>query len=465
MFVSQITISVQAGKLVKAHINPMKRYLYIIIGIIVAAGIAILILFLIKNQAANPTITTSGTTSGSLPAVGTQGSNGLGASSAVATLGLTPTASGTGATAAGQTTVQSFGVLSQSPVLAYFIDAQNNIIAIQPTGSIIAISNGQTTTVNSSTVPGIISSNFSYDGKMIVVNYGDPSNPQAGIYNVATNAWTALPQGMISPQWSPINNYQIAYLAVPSAGKLSLMTINAAALKATPTTLLTPNANDLTLQWPTTSEFILSDKPTSQNAGSILAYNSAVGILSPLIVEVPGAEGIWSNNNTIPYGLTFFNNQAGQGNTLQLQAFSGNLPTQPLAFSTLPSKCVFNTELMPVATSTPTVATTSTTASSSIKKVAPIVAAPTSTPYLALYCGIPRSSSGFSSAHLPDDYNTMALFTSDDIYKINTATGAEQILWSDATQNMDTSDMKFFNNALFFVNRYDQKLYGLTFSN
>jgi Tfp pilus assembly protein PilW len=121
---------------------------------------------------------------------------------------------------------------------------------------------------------------------------------------------------------------------------------------------------------------------------------------------------------------------------------------------------------MPIATSTAntTGTTASTTASSSTKKVA-LKSAPTSTPYLALYCGIPRSSSGFSSARLPDDYNTMALFTSDDLYKINTATGAEQVLWSDTMQSMDVSNVKFFNGALFFVNRYDQKLYGLTFSN
>ncbi|MGD1002991.1 MAG: hypothetical protein ABR884_00235 [Minisyncoccia bacterium] len=441
----------------------MKRYLYIIIGIIVAAAIVILVLFLIKNNAASTTITTSGTTGGSLPAAGTQGSGGSGVTSSVATLGLSPIASGTSANTNNQTVVQNFGVLSQSPALDYFVDAQNNITAIQPTGAIITIKNGQTTTVNSSTIDGIISASFSYDGKKIVVNYGDPSDPRAGVYDVATNAWTALPQGILSPQWSPANNYQIAYLAVPSAGKLTLATVNAANLKTTPTTLLTLNANDLALQWPTASEFILSDKPTSQNAGSVWVYNSSAGTLEPLIYEVPGAEGIWSHNAAIPYGLTFFNNPSGQGgNTLQLQVFSGNLPTQPLVFSTLPSKCAFNTELMPVATSTAGAAT-STTASSTAKISAKVAA--TSTPYLALYCGIPRSSSGFSSAHLPDAYNTMALFTSDDIYKINTATGAEQVLWSDATQNMDVSDVKFFNDALFFVNRYDQKLYGLTFSN
>jgi hypothetical protein len=432
----------------------MKRYLYIIIGIIVAAAIAILVLFLIKNNAGNPTITTSGTTTstGSLPNVGAQGS-ASGTAGNITTLGLSPIASGTGSGTATQTAVQDFGVLSSQPVLDYFVDAQNNITAIQPNGSMIAIANGQTTTINSSTVNDVISASFSYDGKKIVVNYGDPSDPQAGIYDVAANAWTALPQGIFSPQWSPTDNYQIAYLAASSAGKLTLQTINAASPKTAPTTLITLNANDLDLQWPTAGSFILSDKPTSANAGSIWVFNSPAGTLTPLIYEVPGAEGIWSHNAAIPYGLTFFNNPSGQGDTLQLQAYSGSLPTQTFAFSTLPSKCAFNTESMSTTTSTTIIAT------GTPSKV------PTSTPYLALYCGIPRSTSGFSSARLPDDYNTMAFFTSDDIYKINTATGGEQILWSDATQNMDVSDVKFFNNAVFFVNRYDQKLYGLTFSN
>jgi hypothetical protein len=350
--------------------------------------------------------------------------------------------------------VSNFGVLSQYPVLDYFVDAQNNITAIEPTGAIFAITNGQSTIINSSTIGSIISASFSYDGKKIIVSYGNPTNPQGGIFDVATGVWTALPQGMLSPQWSPIDNYQIAYLVATSNGKLALATLSAASLKTAPSVLLDISANDLTLQWPAKNQFILADKPSSQNAGSVWAFNSSIGTLYPLIYEVSGAEGIWSHNTTIPYGLTFFNNPSGQGNTLQLQAISGNLTTQPLSFQTLPSKCAFNTEQMPAAaTSTAANGKTST------------AAAPTSTPYLALYCGVPRSSSGFSSAHLPDDYNTMALFTSDDIYKINTATGAEQVLWSDATQNMDTSDMKFFNNALFFVNRYDQKLYGLTFSN
>ncbi|HEY5221276.1 MAG TPA: hypothetical protein VIJ29_04010 [Candidatus Paceibacterota bacterium] len=448
----------------------MKRYIYIVIGIIVLAIIAIAVLYFIKGTSAGSSAGTTGTTTtGSLPATGTQGSNGSGTVNPVGTLGLPPTTgSSTASTTSAQVTVQNFGVLSGEPVLDYFVDAHNNITAIEPTGQIIAISNGQTTTVNSSTINDIISASFSYDGKKIVVSYGDPSDPVTEIFDASTSVWTTLAQTMFSPQWSPANNYLLAYLTVPSNSTLALATMNAASPKATPATLITLNANDLNLQWTTTNEFILSDKPTGQVAGSVWAFNSTAGTLTPLLYELPGAEDIWSHDAAIPYGLTFFDNESGVGGaTLQLQALSGNLPTEALSISTLPSKCTFNPEMMSPATSTTSSATSTSTstASSTAAKNTKAPAPPTSTPYLALYCGVPRSSSGFSSAHLPDDYDTMALFTSDDIYKINTATGAIQSLWSDDTQNMDVSDLKFFNNALFFVNRYDQKLYGLTFSN
>jgi hypothetical protein len=446
----------------------MKRYIYIIIGIIVAAAIAILVLFFIKNKTASTTLNAFGTPSGSLPITGTQGGNASGIGGAVAALGLTPIASGTPA-ASGQVAVQKFGVLSDAPILDYFINPQNNITAIEPTGAVITISNGQSTVINSSTASNIISASFSYDGEKIVLSYGDVADPQTAIFDVASNTWAALPKGIQSPQWSPINNYQIAYLTPTTGGKLLLSVVDAANIKKGSSAILSLNANDLSLQWPVKNEFILSDKPTFQNAGAVWVFNSQIGTLNPLIYEVSGAEGIWSHNATIPYGLTFFNNPTGQGDILQLQPSIGTLPTQPLNFLTLPSKCVLNTELMPIASSSTITNTTSSIASSTPSstkktKVAAVIPAATSTPYLALYCGVPRSSSGFSSAHLPDDYNTLSLLTSDDLYKVNTATGAEQVLWSDASQNMDASNVKFFNNALFFINRYDNKLYGLTFN-
>lgn len=434
----------------------MKRYIYIIIGIIVAAAIVILVLFLIKNKSGGSSPGTAGTTppGGSLPAAGT--STAPAGSSTSGALGLaSSTASSASSTANGQMTVQAFGVLSADPVLDYFVGTNNVVTAIEPTGEVISVSGGQSNVINSSTIADIISASFSYDGTKILVSYGDSADLQAAVFDVPTDTWTVLPQGMQSPQWSPSAGYEIAYLTTTSNGELALATINAENPKASPAVLFTLNAQDLTLQWPTANEFVLADKPSYESDGSIWAFNSLTGTLTSLVYNMPGAEGLWSHDAAIPYGLVFLDGPSGQGSTLRLQAISntGNLPTQTLSFLTLPSKCAFNPEVTPVAEASSTSSSTAATKGAAM-----------STPYLALYCGIPRDTSAFSSARLPDDYNMMALFTSDDIYKINTATGATQELWNDPTQNMDVSDMKFANDALFFVNRYDQKLYGLTFS-
>ncbi len=191
---------------VKLHAlnKKMKRYIYITIGIIVAAAIAILVLFLIKNHSIGPSLSISGgTTTGLLPTAGTQGTNSSGTTGGanVATLGLSSstTEGGAGTAAIGQMTVQNFGVLSSDPVLDYFINPQNIITALEPDGKVITISNGQSTTISSTTISSIISASFSFDGKKILVSYGGPTNPQSAVFSAAANTWTTLPQGMMSP--------------------------------------------------------------------------------------------------------------------------------------------------------------------------------------------------------------------------------------------------------------------------
>jgi hypothetical protein len=440
----------------------MKRYLYIIIAIVVVAAVAIGVLLYVKGGSSNGANGTTGgtsTTGGLLPPAGTQGSTNNNSGGSGSPISLPSNGS---STAGAQGNAMSFGVLSSNPVAAYYVNAQNVVIAIQPDGQVFTVTDGQSSVVNSSTVSGIISASFSYNGMKALVNYGDPNAPQTEIYDVAANAWTPLAPGMLSPRWSP-SDYRIAYLATTKSGGLALQTMDAtgaASIKKGAATLLSLSATDLSLQWPAKGYLLLSDRPTSQNAGSIWEFNVAAGTLTALSYETPGAESMWSNDTTTPYGLVFYDSgPANRTSNLELQPLFGNAPAATMSFLTLPSKCTFNGERMPIAAPSPDGQSSSTASST---PSAPAKNAPTSTPYLALYCGVPRDSNAFSSANLPDDYNTMSLFTSDDIFKIDTATGGIVTLWSDKTQNMDISDAKVFNGTLFFVNRYDQKLYGLT---
>ena len=88
---------------------------------------------------------------------------------------------------------------------------------------------------------------------------------------------------------------------------------------------------------------------------------------------------------------------------------------------------------------------------------------PAASPFLD--CAVPRDQQGLKIAQLPDEYQKNALFTSDNFYKINLADGSLFTIFDDPSIAIDATNMKVVNKTLFFVNRFDSKLYSLNFSN
>ncbi len=415
----------------------MKRYIYILIALVIIAAAIVFGLYLWKSGSFNlPGTATTGTgTTGSLPSTGTQGTTGINSGEGGA--GATSTESQTSPTSS-QIVAGSFGPLSNDPVLNYFVEPNNTILILEPNGVVATIANGQTSYISSSTASNVIAGSFSFDGKKALLSFGDPNNPQTSVFNVASATWMALPQGMLSPTWSP-SDYRIAYLANVATGKEGLATIDTSNVKKTPLEITSLYVQDLSLQWIGKSQFVLSDRPSSEAVGSAIMFDASKQSFTLLAGPVAGIESVWSPTSQIatPEGLLSYALSTGGANTLALIDTSGNV-LQDLAISTLPTKCGF-------ATATTTVAN-----------------ATSSSNYLALYCGIPRDAASFAAAHLPDDYNQMALFTSDNIYRINTQTGNIETLWSDPNQNVDVSDLKTLGNEIFFIDRYTNKLYALT---
>jgi hypothetical protein len=419
----------------------MKRSIYIVLGILAVIMIALAAWwFFFRGQSGQiPSLGING----SLPQTGIQGGNGNGGSgseSGVAGAGGSGGSSTGNATGTGiSTLVKDFGIAFPGPVSNYFVDGQNNILVVEPDGTIEEGANNQTSTLSSTPIENLIGTDFSYDGKKILVNFGDVNNPQSSIFDVAMKAWTPLPQGLISPKWSP-SDYRIAYLS--NGSTTALFTLDPTNLKKAPVRLLTLNAQDLTLRWLNGTQITLSGRPSAYAPTSIVLFDAAKNTLTPIVLGQNGAESIWSgvSSSTPALGLVFAGGGSGQSYSLSLENTSGTV-LQNLNFLTLPSKCVFNIERDAASSST----------------------TPTSTPsYPVLYCGIPRDVTTFSSAHLPDDYDQMALFTSDDLYRINATTGVATALLTDPNQTMDVVMPKMFNNIVFFINRYDQKLYALS---
>ena len=404
----------------------MKRSIIIIAVVIVVifAGAAFWF-FILRNQSAAPATAGTSAAGGALPTAGTQTGAG-GGTGAGGALPSSTVLSGSGLTT-------QFGIVSDEPVLDYFIDAQNNTTVVEPDGKIATIANGQATFLSSITIQGMLTAGFSHDGAKILVNFGDPANPQTSIFNLTTKAWTPLALGIISPVWSPSDN-RIAYLKQNTDGGESLTTLDVSKTTNKPVVLLTLNMEDLTVAWPNKAQVVLSDKPSAYSQGSIWLFDLQKKTLSQPIPAQYGLAAAWSNT-TSTAELSFSTAAFGRsGGTLSLMNPAGAAPTQTLSFLTLPSKCAFNYVG---------------------------VAASSSLPYLTLYCAVPGDQSKLSNAKLPDDYDQMALVTADVFYRVNAATGAMDTVFA-PTQGVDATDLRVVNHILFFVNRYDQKLYAIS---
>jgi hypothetical protein len=392
-----------------------------IIALLIIVGVGFYFIFSGSKTPASPTGTQTGT--GSLPNAGDQTNAGSG--------GTTTTTSSTNTTLA-----KNFGVISTNPTLDYFVDAANTVTAIEPDGTIIQVVNGHAATISSIVMQNIINASFSYNGAKILVSFGDPTNPQTSVFDIAAKAWTPLKQGLLSPAWSP-SDYRIAYLTNNTNGTESFATVDASKLNPAPILITGLHAQDLAVTWAAKNELVFYTKPSSFVPGSAWLFDLQKTTLTPIALEAPGLALLWSGpafvRSIAAQALEFTSGASGLGGSLALMDQSGNI-TQRLRFLTLPSKCSFA-----VATST---------------------ANPSSTPYL--FCGVPRDQDIFSTSNLPDSYNQLSLYTSDDIYRIGLQSGAVDTVFNDQTQNLDVSDVKFFNNMLFFINRYDQKLYTIS---
>ena len=406
----------------------MRSKIILYAGIVVAViVVGALVWYFVFSGSGGTTTTTQTGQTGTLPSAGNQ--TGAGTNGGTASGGGASSSAGTSVTQGLPNGSASFGILSNEPVFDYFVDAQNNVTVVEPNGEIARIANGQPTFLSSNPVQSVLSAGFSYDGSKAFVSFGDPANPQTSIFDIATQAWTPLPVGILSPVWSPVD-HRLAYMTNAN-GALNVFTLDPTKASNKPVAVTSVTATDLALSWPNKNDLILSDKPSIYADGSIWLYDLTKKTLTNEVYAQFGVESVWSNATTTT-GLVLSSLNYGRNGSLALMN-SASSSSQPLTLNTLPSKCAFGPQ---VGTSSPAT--------------------------LALYCAVPANAS-FLSAALPDDYQKMVLFTADDFYKIDLSSGATSNLLT-PVGSIDGSDLKVLNKILFFVNRYDNKLYAISLS-
>lgn len=342
-----------------------------------------------------------------------------------------------------------FGLVAQNQAVNFFVDGDNNAIIVQPDGQVVKVVKGEAATLSSAAVTDLISAEFSYDGKKILAIFGDPSAPQGSLFDVATKSWQPLQAGLQSATWSG-TNYQIVYLK-EGVGYKSLTIFDASNPKSKPRELARLHVQDVSLGWIKPNQIVLTEKSSAEIISSVWSFDIKLKRLSLLLDGRRGQESIWSRTSNI--GLDFVATISKRGGILSLVDAAGNALTG-LRLNTLPSKCLFGSETKNLSQ------VTTSTVSSGSKSI--LSNASTTVTVNILYCAIPRNSDRFSRARLPDDYDKRSLFTVDDIYKINPSDGNASPIFNDAGQSVDVSNLKTFNQNLFFVNRFDNKVYALS---
>jgi len=431
----------------------MRRFLYLFI-IIAVIALVVLVGYFLRERA---NVGETGGATGALPSAPPQ-------RFPTSTSGAQPpSAAGQPGGTLPQTTFlgQKFGVVAQNKVMSFFVDGQNIAVLVQPDGQIVRVVNGEVSVLSSSAITNLREASFSYDGKRILAVFGDQSSPQASIFDILNKSWQPLSPGLKSPAWSP-DDYQIVYLT-SKGGAAALTTLDTANPKAKPQELAKFHLQDVSLNWPTRNKIIISDRGSAFFAGSIWSFDAKTKTPTELTDSKPGLESVWSSK--WEFGLALEADFNGLGGKLSLIDGTGKT-LNDLAFLTLPSKCAFDIQIQQPQT-TPTKATTSTAknATSTKTPTSTVPAAPPAKKFL--YCAVPQDQNKLAASQLPDDYEKRAMFTTDDFFRINLNLGAPEAgniepVFSGSGQNLDASNLKIFNQTIFFINRLDQKLYAVS---
>lgn len=334
--------------------------------------------------------------------------------------------------------ISSFGIVGYAPL------KNGNVRMVRTNGQISLASPGEeAVTESSNTLDRPSHAVFTSDGQKVAVLFGNPSAHQASLFDASAKRWSALPGKILSLAASP-NDLRIAYTTEVN-GKTSISVLNFKDRAPSPSLLYTLSALDLTLSWPSSTLMSLQDRPSALTEGNIFSLTLPALNLVPTKLATRGTEALWNPSGA--NALMFTAGANMRGGSLSLITRSG-AEDRSFSFLTLPSKCTFGKipawEAFGAAQNT-----------TSTRALPPVE---------VLYCAIPSAQSTFRMAQLPDEYLQKSLFTEDKFYRISLLDGRVKKLFDSETP-LDATMLRVASGTLYFINRYDQKLYSLSLPN
>lgn len=317
--------------------------------------------------------------------------------------------------------------LSDQPVLGYWVldrastrtatttAAMDRIFYVNNKGHVYEVKAGNDEMHSTQDIPDIASVKASPNGRFALAASRSASNFSLRLFNVEAKTWRELINGRFGAFSS--DGARLAYLRGRSAGAgAELVVRDMRTSRQTESVLSAIPEYDGELFW-AGSKILLAPRPSALYDAEAWVYDTARNTFS-LFTRGSGLAFAWSEDGKTGLRFRVINNAP----ELSL-VDGGGVVLASVGITTLPSKCAFMTGL--------------------------------------LYCAVPLAYNSLREPLLPDDYLKRAAYSTDAIYRLSTTDNTLEPLPLPFGVSVDVAHPRIHGNRLLFVNRYDDRLYGL----
>lgn len=306
------------------------------------------------------------------------------------------------------------------PALAGYYLKNGTAISLGTNGQVVSIRGKGMVPLNNSTInETLLGITPSFDGRWFLEKWGSNNSPRFSLFDTQNNNWTTFADLYFADMDFSPKESKVAYLE-DAAGKVNLGIMDLS--KPTKdgfsrTTIDSFALQDAGISWISPDIILFHDKPSVRVPGSVWRYTISAKRLDPLITNVPGLWISW--DKTASSGIKFVGKPQS---SLEVINLKGEIVyTSP--FLTFPDKCALAGK--------------------------------------ALYCAVPQTPP--RDDNLPDAYLKRSFYTNDNIYEMDLASKQQTLIFANSPVKLDIIDLRVDGQKMYFINRYDQKLYQLSF--
>ncbi len=312
--------------------------------------------------------------------------------------------------------------LSDTAIFDFWVSKNTNeVYYINADGKVFIATDGNDLSLNTQYINTINFIKSSPSGSKIIAAFGDPQNPQWGLFDVVDKVWTPLSNNITTLNWGGNDNILIGLIEDTGKQNLSFLDISKNPVKST---IIVDNIqiNDLLLYWTSSSSILLAERPGSFYQGRVWQINPVNKTIKTVI---NGESGLVLNTDLTNNNILKFSNP--KSFVIADYAFRAKFP---VFFATLPEKCGSDIDVT--------------------------------------YCFVPSDEETFFNYSLPEDYAQKKVFSIDNFFAIDLKTEESSLILNSGSSEFGPFDgikVAPIKDKIYFQNRYDGYLYIININN